>query len=453
MAEPTPKIFETGAMKMEVGKVTGQSKGWGHPDDAQALGVDDAFPWLTFGNSVNIGLEEDKSVTTKAFASSPSIVTKTIENPLSMKGRYKGLDRFHYWFMGFENVVKPVVVFKSTTTDPWGGNAPTIGDTYSDGTNDFDYLRTEETRTEKLYVFAGDDVSTLPVSGDIDNGTSSFTFSEHSPVLYEHFLELDSRGRRYREYTAAERAALGTAVGDKRNLMATLGKRMANYDIRYANAIAKGFTFKVSSPGLAEWESVFMAFKEERGAFNSNNWSLLAGLCDNSLCPKHYEMSFGIGTTAGITNGVITGLTSLGLTDFSMNVETPLQSLQDFVSGLSIAEPVLEDTYKVNLEGTISRHTSSTYQEFRDAQTPVLARLAMNRGWYMQEFLFKKVSIQEAGPDDGSVAQEPLKMTSSFVCADTHGFADWVHGNAELHKSPVVFRVRNDNPNNEMLKY
>jgi len=456
MSEPTPKIFETGAMKMEIGKTTNQSKGWGDVDSAQPLGSEDAFPWLSFGNSVNIGLEEDKSITTKAFKSTPVIVTKTIENPISMNGRYKGLDRFHYWFMGFENVVKTVAVFSSTAIDPWGGTPPAIGDTYiSVDSDSFTYLRTEETNAGKLYIFsADDDAVPLLATGDLINGSDRFTFTAHSPVLYEHFLELDSKGRRFRTYDSAERTALGIATAtDKRNLMATLGKRMANYDIRYANAMAKGFNFKVSAPGLCEWESTFMAFVEERGNYNSSAWTLKPGLCDNSLVPAHFQMTFQLGESLGLTNGEITGLTKLGLSEFSMNVETPMQSIQDFISGLSIAEPVLEEPYSVGLEGTISRHTVSDYQVIRDEQTKVCARMAMNQGWFMQEWLFKEVTIQESGPDDGSVAQEPLKMTSSFVCANTHKFTDWIHGNSELQSSPIIFRVRNDNPDNEMLKF
>jgi len=455
LSSATPKIFETGAMKMEAGLHTAshQSEGWGDKLAAQPLGAGDAFAWLSFGNSVTIATEEDQSVTTKAFQASPRLIGKTIENPVSMYARFKGLNRFHYWMWGFENKVKSVIVFKSTSTDPWGGNPPSVGDVYADGTDNYQYLRTEKIRKGKLYVFASDKAPSAQ-SGQLDNSGDTFDFTSHSGTMYEHLYELDSLGRRYRKYTLAERTALGLNVDDLRNLMTTFGKRMSNYDIRYANAMCKSFNFKVSAAGLAQWESNYMAFEEERGSFNSENWTLTAGLCDNQLVPAHFEMRFGLGEELNIVNGEITGLDDIGLTDFDMGVETPLQSLQDFVSGLSIAEPVLEGAYKISLNGTVSRHTSEVYQNYRDNQNKLIGHLVTNQNWYMQEMMFKEVLISEAGPDDGDVAAEPLKMSSSFVCAEDNAFTDdWLFGNTELHKSPVVFRVRDFSSVNEMTKY
>lgn len=456
LSSATPKIFETGAMKVEAGLSTAphQSEGWGDTLAAQTLGTDDAFAWLSFGNSVSIATEDDKSITTKAFKSSPRLIGKTIENALSMSGRFKGLNRFHYWMWGFENVVKSVVAFKgSTSSDPFGGNAPTVGDSYLDGIDTYTYLRTENVRDDKVYVF-GATTAPSSQSGTLDNGGNTFDFTSHSGQMYEHLYELDASGRRYRKYTTAERTALGLGTDDARNLMCTLGKRMSNYDIRYANAMCKSFNYKVAAAGTSTWEANYMAFKEERGSFNSENWTLTDGLCDNQLVPAHFETRFAIGENLNVVNGEITGLTDLGLTDFDMGVETPLQSLQDFVSGLSIAEPVLEGAYNISLSGTISRHTVETYQNFRDDQNKLVAHLVSNQNWYMQEMMFKEVLISEAGPDDGDVAAEPLKMSSSFVCADTNQFTnDWLYDNTELQKSPILFRVRDYSPTNQMTLY
>jgi hypothetical protein len=463
---PTPKIFETGAMKVEAGLYLTdgalQSDGWGDTDSAQVLGAGDAFPWLSFGTSVAIATEEDASVTTKAFMASPRIIGKTIENGLSFSARFTGLNRFHYWMWGFENVTMSVVAFKgSTTTDPWGENAPDVGDVYLDDAVSYTYLRTEKIRNDKIYVFANNDVSAVPtVAGTLEmNSGEKFTFTSNSAQMYEHLYELDSSGRRYRRYTDAEISVFNTEMGagtldsdDARNLMCTLAKRMSNYDLRYANSMSKSFNYKISAAGLAQWETTYMAFLEERGDFSSEDWTLTDGLCNNQLVPSHYEMRFAIGENLNITNGEITGLTDLGLTDFDMAVETPMQSLQDFESGLSIAEPVLEGAYKVTLNGTISRHTVQTYQGFRDEQNVLVGHLVTNQNWYMQEMLFKEITIQEAGPDDGDVAAEPLKMTSSFVCAETNAFtAEWLYGHDELQDSPVVFRVRDFSSQNQMI--
>jgi len=372
-----------------------------------------------------------------------------------MYARFKGLGRFHYWMWGFENVVKSVVAFKgSTTTDPFGTDVPEPGDIYTDMSGDYIYLRTEKIRNDKIYVFRTTATEPAAQTGILSGGVDDFTFTSHSGIMYEHLYELDASGRRYRRYNTAEQTQMGVGATDARNLMATFAKRMANYDIRYKNAMAKSFNYKVSAAGLAQWESNYMAYEEERGDYASETWTLTPGLCDNQLVPAHYEIRFAIGEDLAVVGGEITGLTDLGLTDFDMAVETPLQSLQDFVSGLSIAEPVLEGAYSVMLNGTISRHTVETYQQFRDDQTKLVAHLATNQNWYMQEMMFKEVLISEGGPDDGDVAAEPLKMSASFVCAETNAFtADWLYGNVELQQSPVVMRVRDYSDQNEMLLY
>lgn len=450
---PTPKIFETGAMVMENGQTgASQSDGWGGDNSAKTLGAGDAFPYLSFGNKVTPTFKEDESITTKAFKASPRITGMKIDNPISFYARYLGLDRFHYWMFGFENVVKPAVVFRSTSTDPFGGDVVSPGDVYSDGTNDFTFLRTEVTRAESLYIFGATVIPTLS-SGTLTGGTNGFVYTSASALMYEHLYELDASGRRYRFYNSAEQTALSLLPTDKRNLMCTLGKRMSNYDLQYQNSMVKDFKFSMKAGDFGTWEGNYVAYEEARGNYGSSDWTLTDGLCDNSKVPTHFESRFRIGTNPTLVNGALDGLVDLGLTEFNMAVGTPLQEIQDYISGLSIAEPVLEDPYSIELSGTISRHTVSTYQDYRNNETKVVAQHISNQGDYMQELLFKEVTIKESGPNDAKVAEEPLSMESSFVCGATHKFQDWVYGNVELQKSPVLFRVRDNNPNNEMVLF
>ena len=69
--QATPKIFETGAMRLNAGKngtVPASGGCWGEDDTIQDLTTDNwAFPWINFGNAVTINTEEDNSVTTKMF--------------------------------------------------------------------------------------------------------------------------------------------------------------------------------------------------------------------------------------------------------------------------------------------------------------------------------------------------------------------------------------------------
>ena len=461
MSIPTPKIFETGAMKPEYGLDTvNQSDGWGAVNSPRTLGANDAFPWLSFSNKVTIGTSKDDSVITRAFETTPRMTSTTIDNPVSFYARVKGMNRFHYWMFGFENLIKEVVAFKAGTS-PFTA-AVTPGDAFVDvSTNNFTFLRTETIRnldgtTDYIYVFEADDsVAPALQTGTLtcSSPSNTFTFTSHSGVMYEHLYELDSYGRRYRLYTSAEQSLLSLAATDKRNLMATFAKRMASYDLRYKNAMCKNFALKSSSPGLAQFDCTFMAFTEERGDYSSSTWTLLSGLGNASLIPAHFEYRFAIGTAIALhSDGYITGLTDLGLTDFNLGVEIPLQSIQDIISGLTIAEPVIQGKYGIKMTGTISRHTVNTYQGYRDAQTPLVAHLVTNQGWYMQEVMIKKATLDDAGAGDEDVAAEALSLNPGFVDGASE-FTEWLEGITEIHDSPILLRIRDDSNVNEMIQY
>ena len=153
------------------------------------------------------------------------------------------------------------------------------------------------------------------------------------------------------------------------------------------------------------------------------------------------------------TDGEMGGLDELGMSSVDLNVSVPLQSLQDTVSGLSIVEPEIEGLYDIKMTGTISRHTSQVYQGYRDTQEKLIAYMSMHQGWYMQDFIIKEIVINNAGPDDGAVAQEPLDISAGFVCEEPHAFTPWLEGVTEVQKSPVVFRMRDFHAENEMVRY
>ncbi len=457
---PTPKIVQTGAMLLEYGQTgVNQSTGFGDTSNARVLGATHAFPYLSFGNKVGIEKQEDESVTTKAFKSTSRMIGQKIDNPISFYGRFSGLDSFHYWMWGFEGEVMPVVAFKAGAA-PMSAQ-PTPGDDVTDvDTQDFTFLRTETIRGDKIYIFRADEAT--PVAPTLQTGvlTSAapawtFTFTSHSGLMYEHTYELDGLGRRFRDYTTAEIAAVtGADATDKKNLMATFGKRFDTYDVRYANAVCKSFSMKLVAAGQLSWDCGIVGYKEERSDYSSDNWTLPTGLGDNSLVPAHFEAMFNIGTAAltFATDGSVSNLTELGVTESELAVDMPLQLIQDTVSGLYIAEPILEGKYGTRLTGTISRHTANTYQGYRDAQTPVIAQQVCNQGWYMQEIVIKEATLDEAGPDDGAVAAEPLGMDIGFV-EGSHDWDDWFYGYTETQDSPVIFRTRNASADNMMVEY
>ena len=454
----TPKIFETGGMIMELGMTgTNQSSGWGESNSPKALGATDAFPWLTFSNKLTIAKKEDDSVTTKAFSLTPRIVTKTVDNPLSFPARFNGLGRFHYWMLGFENAVVPVVAFKAGTS-PFT-TTPTIGDACTDtDANNFTFLRTETARDDVIiYIFRADDATPVAPTlqtGDLTEAGGSpwiFSFTSHSSLMYEHLYELDSTGRRYRTYTSAEQSALSLLTTDKRNLMCTLAKRTDTYDLRYKNAMCKGFSFKFAAADYSSWETNYMAYGEERDDYSASTWTLTSGLENGTLIPRHSEYRVNISTAMATSSGALSGFTELGISEFSLDVEIPLQSQQDTVTGLTIAEPVIEGKYGTKLTGTISRHTVQTYQTYRDAGITVIMQIAANQGWYMQEFLIKEGTFGDAGGDDSEVMMEPFTLDIGYVQGSSE-WDDWLYGYTELHDSPILFRTRDSSSANEMLR-
>lgn len=458
VAETEINITDAGTGTHTLHHWTVPHDGWGGATGVQTLGANDAFPWLNFSSKLNIATAEDESVVTKAFKTTPRLIGKTVDNPVSFHARYKGMNRFHYWMWGFENEVKEVVVCRAGSS-PFSA-APTIGDTCTDvATNGFTFLRTEILRDEtRLYIFEADD-SLAPAGGLTLTETGGspwvFTFVTTSAVMYEHVYELDSRGRRLRSYTIAEVAAITDILAtDKRNIMCTLAKRTDNYDLRYANSMCKNFSLKMTAAGLSSWDANYMAYVEERSilanGYASDDWTLVSGLEDGQLIPAHFEYRFYMGETITPgTEGEVTGLTETAMTDISFDVEVPLQSLQDTVSGLGLAEPILEGKYGIRCVGTISRHTAQTWQTYRDAQTKIVAHMIANQGDYMQEIMMKECTLSESGGDDSEVMQEPLALELGYLIG-TSEWSDYLEGVTELHDSPAILRIRDDSDVNQM---
>ena len=440
----SPRLFQTGAFHLEKGLDADPSSGWGEDDSPHALAATDAFPWTTFDTKLNMNLVEDDSVKTKAFKSAPRMVGQTIDNPLNFYARYSYGNPFYFWMFGFENISMEVVAFKAGVS-PFSV-LPTVGDVFAIGGEDFAYLRTEAIRDDFIYVFRADD-SAAPAaqSGQMLDGEVTFDFTSHSGVMYEHVFELDSYGRRFRKYTTAEAAIHTIDTDDNKNLMATIGKRYDPYDLRYTNAMAKSFSYKYTSPGLAGWEVNYVAHKETTGDYDSADWTFPTSSYwgSNENVPAHFEMRCSLGLLASLTltNGIIGGITLLGLSDFEMSVDIPVKEEPDTVSGLYIAEPILSGAYGIICKGTISRHTAVTYQTYRNARNPVVLHNVANQGWFMQEFLVKSAIINDSGASDDDVANEPLDLGVEYI-EGAHSWADWFYGITEVHDSPILFRTR-----------
>lgn len=447
---PTAKIFEKGGYIAEKGRTTGQSAGWGQTGSGRNPAT--AFPWLTFGNELTINTKTDESVNGFGFKQAPRITGERVDNPLSFYARFNGLDYFTYWMFGFEHVAKSVVVFKTTTG--FVGGTPTLNLLFTTQGEDFLYLRTIETKDENgdliyLYVFAGD-VILLLQTGTLTAGAITLVYTGASGVLYDHVYEVDASARNYRLFTTAERSLLNTeganpvvADTDKRNLMASLGKRMEQYDIQYPNAICSGWTYKVTPDDMAMFDTKFLAYTQNRGEYDSETWAQDADLEDNVNIPAHYQHTLKIGTT-------MANMVKICATEMSVKCEIPLQQIQTTCSFTHIAEPVLSGQTDLAFSATIARAEADTYVDYRQNMTRLCASLVATYGYFTSEMYMSRIVLTKSGADDGDVAAEPLEGAIVRVPDAENPFVK-IQDFTSATGSPLVYRVINDNPACAML--
>jgi hypothetical protein len=475
MPEATPKIFQSGAYKGENGLASAspQSLGWGDPLSWKIPGAGDALPWLDYGNPITVNTVEDDSVTTTAARSAPRIIGLRVDLPLNYLARFTDIDYLHYWMFGFENEPQAVFVFEAGAT-PWGTTEPALGvnTIFEDGSStQFTYIRKEPAKDNIgddvfYYIFAS---STAPDTilgpgtlNEISAGPNSFTYTAASVQKYEHLLELDASGRRYRDYLPAEQIT-GWSVGDKKNLMMTLCKRMSPYDFRYGNSMCRSFTYNQPAQDMARWETNFLAYRQERsaaaGGFGSSTWTLPAALEDNESSPSHYQSRTHLGEVVGVFGDneadPSVGMTELCSADFSVAVDIPLKQDQSTCSGLNLASPILENKYDITYADTILYHISKVWMGYRDNNTRLFARFASHKGHDMLELLMKNVVLTQAGPDDSDVAMEPLegKVSATNTADDQWATSGWLFGHSQVQNMPLVMRVRNSNSVNSMFLY
>jgi hypothetical protein len=443
MAESV-KVLQTGAFKNEVG-VTGatQSPGWGQTGSEEALGANDAFPYVELGKGKTLSYEKDNSVTSAAFEEVPRMVTQYVEKSVSTYFRAAGLNRFNYWMFGFELAPVTVCVFVLTTpsVDPTGGA------TYRDtDDNDFTFLRKETNRTTTYYVFRCDD-STAPTlaTGNLTKqagtGDATLSFTAHSVVMYEHTYELDAHERHFTAFRTAEQIT-GYTSGDKKNRMATIGIKMGTNDFRYRNAMCKKFGLKSSAAQMAMWTMDFCGYDEGRDDYSSGDWTYPATLQAFDNVFAHHQMRVELGPDEST-------LTALGVTDIDLGVEIPLKMEQDTNSGLYLTEPVFEGKYGFNCNLILSRYSAETWQGYRDAWTTLVGRISAEYGYYRTEFLFHQAKLPEAGPDDSDVAKENLNLVMGY--SSTNSWSTYLYGITFIQKSPLIMRVRDLVSSNTMF--
>lgn len=427
--------------------------GWGVADTEHEPGADDAIPYITLDNEYNPKTVEDESIVGKAFGTLPRIVGYEAANKMSFYARFYDMDFQTFWMWGFENLVRSCVIVESATGWEVGAD-PVKGDEFICDAKTYSFVRKLKAKDAAgkaidhyLFYCAPEDVIDDPTGTLIHEGgadpDTELDFTAHSPIMYEHFFELDSIDRKLRDYTAAEIATLlDYNVGDKKNLMATIAKKMGSYDILYPNAMAKGWKYVCKPAAMTTWEVDLLAFEQQRGDFNSDDWTLKSSLADNANVPAHYQHTLEMGVN-------LAGLFEVCSTDVEVSCETAVQEVQTMCSGLHIAEPHLSGYYNMSLNVMIPRHSDQTYQTYRDGQTRLCAKLSANFGWYHTEMFIKRLALQKAGPNSDDIAAEPLEAKIGICPASENPFTD-ILLQSEVHESPLVYSVINLNPLNSM---
>ena len=460
----TPQVFQVIGRRLEKGLFSGPvSPGWGEPGSAETgIGAGEGLPYTNFDTKSQFVFKEDDDVTGKAFMAQDRLIGKNLSNPISFKDRYFGQDDIIYWLLGFVGDPVDVVLFKSTV-NPAFNNAPDIGDIYNDGSTEYIYLRTETVRNlnnepDSIYVFANPNTvppASAPVTmTGVTTPANTFDYTEVAPGnWFEHLHEFDALGRRLRDYTTAEQAIPSFSAGDARNLMMTLVKRFDPYDIRIENAMSTNWTWKLSTSEIAMWDANYIAYRSVRSSgpdgFLTSAITMQPGGTNNRNVPTGFETLVRYGTSFTIAdNDFVTACPS----ETTVSSEVPLQEIQTYCSGVWLDVPILEGKYKLGAIISIPRHINTDFQDFMDNETFIGVQIISNQGWYMSEWLIKQAAVTDAGATSDPVAGEPVTLSiGTAEDADDPFFIEHLFGTIQYQGSPLLRRVRNNNPANPMF--
>lgn len=438
----TVKALQIAAFKLEKGLVEDPSPGWGETSSEQSLSTGDAFPYLSLGKGKTINTVDDESITTNGYKDTPRKVGEYIEKSIESDAYFTDIDNKHYWAFGFEGSIVEECCFVLSTPSV----DPSPGDTYEDtDTNGFTFLRKEIYGSTIYYVFSCDD-SVVPTltTGDLDrvsgSGDDPLTFTARSSLMYGHIYELDAHERHLTVYRTAEQIT-GYTSGDLKNRMATIGIKLVN-DMLYKNAMCSKWGISSSAGQVARLMYDFVAYSELRGDYTSSGWTFPSGMVTNTNRISHDQFKVEVGVDED-------NLVTLGISDFDVSAEIPLNKIQDTVSGIYLAEPVFEGQYALGCNLTLSRYSADTYQDYMDAWTTVCIRISAIYGYYRFELLINAAKVKSPGPSDDDVAKEMLEVIPYYT--STNNFTDWLEGYTLIQGSPIILRVRNLSDTNQMF--
>jgi hypothetical protein len=465
MATPSSKHTQAGGFGNEFsGTLTDEHHGWGTDAPLNPVGSEAGFPWLTFEHDVEVVTERDASINSSAFETSERETGRLLDKTLSFNNRVEGIDKQLPWMYGFENRTQKVMVMQINEFS----DAP-AGTIFTDTTNTYYLLRQEESKliTGKTAYWA----TLVPVTPSTEPPTqagvltdvgTTYTDINHLSFdadMYEHLYEVSNDGKIFRDFTTAEYTALGTQAvvdEDKRTCMATLVKKFPEYSYRFQNTKCYKFGYKWTPQKFTEITCNWLGYSQERirttdPEYSNIDYTMPCPTLESNNILAHNQSRLEIGLADVIYTGE--NYTFQPFTDGTLDFEIPLDKVQDSESGLFLVDPVLSGSIKMMCNITLTRALDDTFQQYRDDRTNLSGRISSRKGFSSQEILIKKFTLPKAGPDNGDVAAEPLDFSISLTCG-THAFDTWLKNdtgtNPEIMGSPVVKRVINKNPYNEM---
>lgn len=261
---------------------------------------------------------------------------------------------------------------------------------------------------------------------------------------YSHLFELDKHERHITPYRTEEQTAGDYASTDRKNRLAIIAVKRGTNDYRYPFAMCSGFGFSSKAGSAMMWKAKALAYREDRGSYNSASWTIPTGMDLSANMILHHHIT--------VSLGVPGALSTIAVTDFDCNVDIPLDKTQDTVSGLYPAEPVLAGPYAIQLGLTLTRHSSDTYAAWRDAGTELACKIVASSGSYGFEIYFPKLKITDTNISDDAVAKHPLTFASGPEPVAGNPFSSEVGSHDLIEKGNIFIITKNQNSTNEMRR-
>lgn len=260
---------------------------------------------------------------------------------------------------------------------------------------------------------------------------------------YSHLYELDRYETEFLPYRSDEQTAIDYHATDRKNRYSVLGLKLGSNDYRYPFLICSGFSFSSEASGILKWNAKGLAYREDRGNYNSAAWTFENDVAGSSLVIPHHNLVASIGPIGG-------SLSTIGLKSVSVNVDKPQYSEQDSMSGLYNGEPVLSGQYETTINLLIARHSVDTYLSYRDSGSELCLKLVWTSGSYVFALYFPSVKIGESSISEDDVARNPINLIAGKPSSNP--FSSDITGHTLIQNGSIYCVTKNKNNVNEMRR-